>query len=222
MTINLYIRLQHCNERSHVTFPSHIYPFNVPNRPTFYTNTMRNVLNIWAIYTKHVTRSEARGPWLLYVMVGWGLRSTLTLQISNLPSALRRSHRNSLDPQTPLALALPAPRLRLSPTARWSPSAPMSLRNCASCSNAPRTPTSTPFGASFARYPSVLLDHPRFLPALRPLPFDSSLPSLDPRVPVRSRQCCVACLLVSAINSTLGYAMVAFNGKIVDSEFRLG
>ena len=60
MTPNLYVRLQHCNEKSHVTFPSHIYPFNVPNRPTIRTNAMRNILNIWATYTKHITPSEAR------------------------------------------------------------------------------------------------------------------------------------------------------------------
>jgi len=60
MTTNLYVRLQHCNEKSHVTFLSHIYPFNVPNRPPFRTNVMRNMLNIWATYTKYITRSEAR------------------------------------------------------------------------------------------------------------------------------------------------------------------
>jgi len=60
MTTNLYVRLQHCNKKNHVIFPSHIYPFNVPNRPTFRTNATRNILNIWATYTEHITRSEAR------------------------------------------------------------------------------------------------------------------------------------------------------------------
>ena len=157
----------------------------------------------------------------MYIHDG-GLRSTLTLQISNLPSALRRSHRNSLDPQTPLALALPDPA-SASRRRRDDPR----QRRCR-CGTAP--PARMRHGLQLRLHSARALSGThQYCWTLSascqpyvPLPFDSSLPSLDPRVPVRSRQCCVACLLVSAINSTLGYAMVAFNGKIVDSEFRLG
>jgi len=66
MTTNLYVRLQHCNEKSQVTFPSHIFPFNVPNTPTFRSNPMRKHIRHMShisqkiSYTKHIARSEAR------------------------------------------------------------------------------------------------------------------------------------------------------------------
>jgi len=66
MTTNLYVHLQHCNEKSQVTFSSHIFPFNVPNRPTFRSITMRKHITHMShisqdfSYTKHITRSEAR------------------------------------------------------------------------------------------------------------------------------------------------------------------
>ena len=66
MTTNLYVRLQHCDEKSQVTFPSHIFPFNLPNRPTFHSNAMRKHIRHMShifkefSYTKHITRSEAR------------------------------------------------------------------------------------------------------------------------------------------------------------------
>ena len=66
MTTNLYVRLQHCNKKNHVTFTSHIFPFNVPNRPTFRRNAMRKYIRHMShisqdfSYTKHITRSEAR------------------------------------------------------------------------------------------------------------------------------------------------------------------
>ena len=73
MTTNLYVRLQHCNEKSHVTFPSHIFPFNVPNRPTFRSNAMKkhirhmNHISQDFSYTKHITRSEARAAMASFV-----------------------------------------------------------------------------------------------------------------------------------------------------------
>ena len=66
MTTNLYVRLQHCNEKNHVTFSSHIFPFNVPKRPTFRSNAMRKHIRHMShifqdfSYTKHITRSKAR------------------------------------------------------------------------------------------------------------------------------------------------------------------
>ena len=66
MTTNLYVGLQRYNEKSHVTFPSHIFPFNVPNRPIFRSNVMRKHIRYMShisqdfSYTKHITRSEVR------------------------------------------------------------------------------------------------------------------------------------------------------------------
>jgi len=66
MTTNLYVGLQHCNEKNHVTFSFHIFPFNVPNRLTFRSNAMRKHIRHMShisqdfSYTKHITRSEAR------------------------------------------------------------------------------------------------------------------------------------------------------------------
>ena len=66
MTTNLYIRLKHCNKKTHVTFPSYIFLFNVPNRTTFRSNAMKKYIRHMShifqdfSYTKHITRSEAR------------------------------------------------------------------------------------------------------------------------------------------------------------------
>ena len=55
MTTNLYVRLQHCNEKNQVTFPSHIFPFNVPNRPTFRNNAMRKYIT----HMRHISQDSA-------------------------------------------------------------------------------------------------------------------------------------------------------------------
>ena len=66
MTTNIYVRLQHCNEKSHVTFPYHIFLFNVPNRLTFRSNAMRKYIRHMShisqdfFYIKHITCIEAR------------------------------------------------------------------------------------------------------------------------------------------------------------------
>ena len=66
-TNGAYVGLQHCNEKSHVTFHFHIFLFNVPNRPTFRRNAMRKYIRHMShisqdfSYTKHITCSEARG-----------------------------------------------------------------------------------------------------------------------------------------------------------------
>jgi hypothetical protein len=66
MTTNLYVGLQFYNEKSHVTFPSHIFPFNVPNRPIFHSNAMRKHIRHMShisqdfSYIKHITHSEAQ------------------------------------------------------------------------------------------------------------------------------------------------------------------
>ena len=67
MTTNIYVYLKHCNEKSHVTFPSHIFPtFNVPNRQTFRSNAMKKHIRHMShisqdfSYTKHIIRSEVQ------------------------------------------------------------------------------------------------------------------------------------------------------------------
>jgi hypothetical protein len=153
----------------------------------------------------------------MYIRDG-GLRSTLTLQISNPPSALRRSHRNSLDPQTPLALALRAPASASASRRRRDDPC---RRRCR-CGAAP--PARMRHGLQLRLHSARALpgthlyafDPPRFLPALRPPP-----PPPPPRF-VASQSGSAGSSAFSPMLrrlspcerdqlSTLGYAMVAFN-----------